>query len=127
MELLKGSDILRRSVSSVAREVYRRIDPSLPLYIMSNITQPDYFDFLKPKYNVYRYTDFEELRERFVDRKEIDHNLLYLVEKNIMRYAPIKIFSKVGNQFIYIAPWGRNSTGGFSKKQRGKNNFSGEC
>ena len=121
-ELLQTSNALRKSVSQVVKEVYRRFDRSLPLYIMSNITQSDYFDFLKLKYDVYRYTDFKELRERFVDRKEIDHNLLYSVEKNIMKHAPIKIFSGNRGRFIYRGPWYKTSTGSLNKKQRNKNN-----
>ena len=119
-QLLQSSNVLRRSVVSVVREVYREFDSSLPLYIMSNIEQSDYFDFLKPKYDIYRYTDFEELRGRFVDREEIDHNLLYSVEKNIMRYAPIKIFPSNRRQFIFRGPWHRDWTGGLGKKLKDK-------
>ena len=113
IRLLQSSSTLRKNVLEVVEEA-GKIDKSLPLYIMSNIAQPDYFDFLKPKYDVYRYTDFKELRERFVDREEIDHDLLYSVEKNIMKHAPIKILSGNRNKFIFRGPW--RMTGDFSKK-----------
>ena len=88
---------------------YKKSIRGLPLYIMSNIMEPNYFNFLKRKYDAYRYTDFEVLRERFVERKVIDHNLLYSVEKNIMQHALVKIFPK--NKiicFISEGEWGRS-------------------
>ena len=102
---LKESQDLTANIKSVVGMVYKRQYRKLPLYIMSNITDADYFDFLKSKYDIYRYTDFKELRERFVDREIIDHNLLYSVEKNIMRHALVKIFPHSGNQFIFEGPW----------------------
>ena len=104
-EILKKSSALRRAIKKVLSVVYARNHKSLPLYIMSNIMSSDYFDFLKPKYNVYRYTDFEEFRERFCQNQEADHNLLFMVEKNIMKHATVKILSLHRNQFIYEYPW----------------------
>ena len=102
---LKESQDLTTNIKSVVGMVYRRQHDNLPLYIMSNITDADYFNFLKPKRDIYRYTDFKEFRERFVDREIIDHNLLYSVEKNIMRYALVKIFPHQRNPFIFEGPW----------------------
>ena len=108
---LKESQDLTANIKSVVGMVYNRQDSNLPLYIMSNIMDDDYFDFLKPKYDIYRYTDFKELRERFVEREIIDHNLLYSVEKNIMRYAVVKILPHSRNQFIFEGPWCMNRSG----------------
>ena len=63
------------------------------LYIMSDILEPQYFDFLKKDYKVYRYYDFPEL-EQLVSGKDgnsVDNVMLYCVEKNIMRHATVKI------------------------------------
>ena len=98
---LKKSQDLTANIKSVVGMVYERQVSNLPLYIMSNIMDADYFNFLKPKYDIYRYTDFKEFRERFVDREIIDHNLLYSVEKNIMGYAPVKIFPHRRYPFIF--------------------------
>ena len=68
---------------NIADFIYSRIhNQSLPLYIMSNIMDPNYFDFLKSKYDIYRYTDFKELREKSY-RPAADSNLLYSVEKTL--------------------------------------------
>ena len=76
---------------------------------MSNIAKPpDYFDFLKPQYDIYRYTDFKELREQFVEQRAIDHDLLYSMEKNIMRHALVKIFPQRKNYFfVFRGDWSR--------------------
>ena len=73
------------------------------LYIMSDIHQPDFFDFLKSDYQVYRYYDFPKLRELVSgeDSKKIDNVMLYLVEKNIMRYATVKILAPHRGPMIY--------------------------
>ena len=102
---IKGPSDLRNNIREVVKKAYRWKRKSLPLYIMSNIIDSGYFDFLKPKYDIYRYTDFEELREQFTCREIIDNNLLYLVEKNIMRYAPFKILPDGRNQFIFTGPF----------------------
>ncbi len=73
------------------------------LYIMSDIHQPDFFDFLKSDYRVYRYHDFPNLK-RLVsgeDDGKIDNVMLYLVEKNIMRHAMVKILPPHKGPMIY--------------------------
>ena len=58
---------------------------------------------------IYTYTDFEKLREQFIGREKIDHNLLYSVEKNIMKHAIIKIFPHKRNKLIFeLPPWAYN-------------------
>ena len=73
------------------------------LYIMSDIHQPDFFDFLKSDYRVYRYHDFPNLK-RLVsgeDGGKIDNVMLYLVEKNIMKHAAVKILPPHKGPMIY--------------------------
>ena len=73
------------------------------LYIMSDIHQPDFFDFLKSDYRVYRYHDFPILK-RLVsgeDDGKIDNVMLYLVEKNIMKHATVKILPPHKGPMIY--------------------------
>ena len=73
------------------------------LYIMSDIRNPQHFDFLKEDYQVYRYYDFPELA-RLVSGKrgsDIDNVMLYLVEKNIMRYATVKIIPPNKGSMMY--------------------------
>ncbi len=72
---------------------------NIPIYIMSDIGVVSYFDFLKPKYKIYTYQDFPVLKELFdSEENPVDHNLLYAVEKNIMKYALVKIFSPGRNR-----------------------------
>ena len=52
--LKQRSSVLKKSLSKTTEMVYEEGIVGLPLYIMSNIVEPDYFDFLKPKYDVYR-------------------------------------------------------------------------
>ena len=62
------------------------------LYIMSDIHDPKYLDFLKPDYQVYRYHDFPELQRLVTGEADsVDNYMLYSVEKNIMSYALIQI------------------------------------
>ena len=71
----------------------RSIYKGCKIYIMSDIQDRRYFDFLKKDYNVYRYFDFPEL-EALVSKNndsEIDNAMLYSVEKNILQYAHTKI------------------------------------
>ena len=73
------------------------------LYIMSDIHQSDFFDFLKSDYRVYRYHDFPNLK-RLVsgeDDGKIDNVMLYLVEKNIMKHATVKILPPHKGPMIY--------------------------
>ena len=75
------------------------------MYIMSDIQDRCYFDFLKKNYKVYRYFDFPDL-EALVSKNndcEVDNAMLYSVEKNILQYAHIKIVkSKYYPKIIYI-------------------------
>ena len=107
-EMLKKSSELSKYVKKIVGTAYARNNKSIPLYIMSNIMDDDYFNFLKPRYDIYRYTDFDELRERFSRKEEIDHNLLYAVESNIMRHATVRIFSSHRNTSIFEYPWLNN-------------------
>ena len=103
---------LKKSLSKTIKMAYKQSVKGLPLYIMSNIAEPDYFNFLKHEYDIYRYTDFRELRERFVGQEVIDHDLLYSVEKNIMTHALVKIFSKRKDYvFAFRGEWCRGKTG----------------
>ncbi len=73
------------------------------LYIMSDIHQPEFFDFLKSDYRVYRYHDFPNLK-RLVSGEngtKIDNVMLYLVEKNIMKHAMVKILPPHKGPMIY--------------------------
>ena len=105
---------LSMAIKRVLRVIYERNHKNLPLYIMSNIKDVHYFDFLKPDYDIYRYTDFKELREQFTLQEEIEHNLLYAVEKNIMRHATVKILPSSRNRFIFECPW-QNTTSVFEE------------
>ncbi len=114
--LKKQSSALKKSLSETIGIAYGQSVQGLPLYIMSNIAEPDYFNFLKSKYDIYRYTDFKELRERFVEQEIIDRDLLYSVEKNIMRHALVKIFPARKNyMFVFKGEW--NLSGLVEKKR----------
>ncbi len=107
---IKHADYLRKGIEAAVKNVYEMHSKNMPLYIMSNIMDADYFDFLKPKYNIYRYTDFEKLVEQVSQDGVIDHNLLYSVEKNIMRYAAVKIHSYRRNRFVFEGGWYRKGS-----------------
>ena len=92
-------------VQEVIRKVRKQKGKKLPFYIISDMENTDYFHFLSTKQNVYRYGDFRELKERFIQSKIIDYNLLYLVEDNIMRHAVIKILPAEVNNFSFEGPW----------------------
>ena len=72
------------------------------LYIMSDIHWGGFFDFLKSDYQIYRYYDFPQLK-RLVSREysTIDNVMLYLVEKNIMKYATVKILPPHKGPMVY--------------------------
>ena len=73
----------------------------IPIYIMSDM-ELSYFDFLKPKYKIYTYRDFPALKKLFDSQKKpVDHNLLYSVEKNIMGHALVKIFPPGRNRLRF--------------------------
>ena len=74
------------------------------IYVMTDIKDPHYFDFLKKDYIVYQYFDFPELKALIFNEKvaEIDNAMLYSVEKNIMQYAHTKLLRARGHlTFIY--------------------------
>ena len=73
------------------------------LYIMSDIHQADFFDFLKSDYQVYRYHDFPKLRKIVSgeDGSKIDNVMLYLIEKNIMKHATVKILPPHKGPMVY--------------------------
>ena len=102
---INQSSDLRKYVERVCKKVYERNDKNTPLYIMSNIMETHYFDFLRPQYNIYRYTDFEELKRWFSNKQEIDHNLLYVIEQNIFKHAAVRIYSSYRNLFFFEYPW----------------------
>ncbi len=107
---IKHADYLRKGIEAAVKNIYEMHSKNMPLYIMSNIMDSDYFDFLKPKYNIYRYTDFEKLVEQVSQDATINHNLLYSVEKNIMRYAAVKIHSYRRNRFVFEGAWYRKGS-----------------
>ena len=104
-KILNKSLDLRESVKKVCKIVYERNNKAMPLYIMSNVMNANYFDFLRPQYDIYKYTDFKELREQFKEKEEIDHNLLFMVEQNIMRHATVRIWPRGRNRFVFEYPW----------------------
>ena len=73
------------------------------VYIMSDIHGHKFFDFLKSDYQIYRYHDFPELKQLVSgeDGNKIDNVMLYLVEKNIMKYATVKILPPHKGPMIY--------------------------
>ena len=81
----------KKQIKSIVKTV-SNMHCNIPIYIMSDI-RAGYFDFLRPEYQIYTYRDFPVLKELFDSKeKPVDHNLLYAVEKNIMKYALVKIF-----------------------------------
>ena len=78
--------------SNIKKLVYRACPRDTKLYIMSDIHDAKYFDFLKNRYDVYTYHDFPELK-CIVDNESrtADNHLLYQVEKNIMDHALVKL------------------------------------
>ena len=73
------------------------------LYIMSDIRNPNHFDFLKKDYRVYRYHDFPELAQLVSSEQgsAVDNVMLHLVEKNIMRHATVKIIPPRKGMMMY--------------------------
>ena len=97
--------IAKKKIKITMHRIRHRQRREIPFYIISNIREDGYFDFLKPQYDIYRYTDFKELRERFTQGEVIDYNLLYMVENNIMRHALVKILPPKMNRFTFEGPW----------------------
>ena len=63
------------------------------VYIISNISDPNYFKTLKKRYTLYQYHDFPELKALISgdNRQPINNALLYSVEKNILELAALKM------------------------------------
>ena len=93
----------KEQINHIVKTVCKRHTRKIPVYIMSDL-EPDYFDFLKPEYNIYTYADFPKLKELFASKyAPVDHNLLYAVEKNIMRHALVKIMPPDRNKLVFDA------------------------
>ena len=103
--LLMNKYMIKNKVKEAVRKTQGRWIKKVPFYIMSNIMETNYFNFLKSKYDIYRYTDFKELEERLIQDGVIDYNLLYMVESEIMRHALIKVFPDKMNRFVIEGPW----------------------
>ena len=90
------------SKSQIKAMLSEAVAKGAKLYIMSDIHRQDFFDFLKPDYRVYRYYDFPQLK-RLVsgDDDSADNVMLYLVEKNIMKHATVKILPPHKGPMIY--------------------------
>ena len=108
---VRGNDMLRDlefkfgsnrlNLSSI---IERMIPKDSRIYIMSDIQQRDYFDFLKEDYIVYQYHDFPELKALVSgdNGKQVDNTMLYSVEKNIFQYASVKMIrSNKSPKLIY--------------------------
>ena len=78
--------------SNIKKLVYRACPRGTKLYIMSDIHDAKYFDFLRNRYDVYTYHDFPELKNLVhKDSHFADNHLLFMVEKNIMDHALVKL------------------------------------
>ena len=97
---VRGNDLLKHLSTQYAanrnnlkRILKRAVPKGSTIYLMSDIAEPHYFDFLNENYIVYRYFDFPELKALVSneDKKESDNAMLYSVEKNILQYSHIKI------------------------------------
>jgi len=91
------------SVQQIQSVLANILGKGAKLYIMSDIHQAAFFDFLKADYQIYRYHDFPVLKQLVSgeDGNEIDNVMLYMVEKNIMRYATVKILPPHKNPMLY--------------------------
>ncbi len=97
---VRGNDALRlisvlygADQNNLSRILKHAVPKGSIIYLMSDIAEPHYFDFLNEDYIVYRYFDFPELKALVInkDRKKIDNAMLYSVEKNILQYSHIKV------------------------------------
>ena len=78
--------------SNIKKLVYQACPPETKLYIMSDIHDAKYFDFLRDRYDVYTYHDFPKLKHLVHrDSDFADNHLLFMVEKNIMDHALVKL------------------------------------
>lgn len=104
-KMIKRHEYLRQDIEKIVAKMYEVHSRNMPLYIMSNIVDADHFDFLKSKYNVYRYTDFKKLVKQVTRQGIVDHNLLFAVERNILKHASVKILPHQRNRFVFEGPW----------------------
>ena len=97
---MRGNDLLKHistqygaNKNNLKRILKHAVPKGSIIYLMSDIAEPNYFDFLNENYIVYRYFDFAELKALVLneDKKESDNAMLYSVEKNILQYSHIKI------------------------------------
>ena len=79
-----------RNIKRIVNKIIRK---GSRIYIMSDIHDRYYFDFLKKDYVVYQYHDFPDLKALVTKNNghEIDNAMLYSIEKNIFQYASVKI------------------------------------
>ena len=73
------------------------------IYIMSDVLDSQYFNFLKDDYKIYRYYDFPQLKQLVSseDGSNVDNVMLYCVEKNIMKHATVKILPPHSGSTMY--------------------------
>ena len=97
--------------SNIKKLVYRACPRGTKLYIMSDIHDAKYFDFLRDRYDVYTYHDFPELKHLVHKNSDFaDNHLLFMVEKNIMDHALVKLVAHrrdvyhFQSDFIYRTP-----------------------
>ncbi len=80
---------------SQIRAIFKRakITKNRNVYVASDINDSDYFQPLKKQYTLYRYYNFPELKALVSgkNKEKIDNAMLYSVEKNILKYAAIKM------------------------------------
>ena len=80
------------SSSHIGDIINRKIPKGMKIYIMTDITEPGYLNFLEKDYTVYQYYHFPELKKLVSGVKSpIDNAMLYSVEKNIMQHAYVKL------------------------------------
>jgi len=92
------------SVQQIRSVLANTLGKGAKIYIMSDIHRAAFFDFLKADYQIYRYHDFPALK-RLVsgeDGNENDNVMLYMVEKNIMRHATVKILPPHKGPMVYL-------------------------
>ena len=93
--------------------ISRAVPKGSRIYILSDLYNPNYFDYLKKDYIVCRYHDFPELHSLVSgnDAQQINNAMLYSVEKNILQHAHVKIIlSQKDSKLLYLnshfmIPW----------------------
>ena len=88
--------------SNIKKLVYQACPRGTKLYIMSDIHDAKYFDFLRDRYDVYTYHDFPELKHLVHnDSNFADNHLLFMIEKNIMDHALVKLVAHRRNVYHF--------------------------